>query len=91
MPTRPHDNMLKAALLGMAGEAAKPAQSLTGASDASIRPPSRQGKRIISAYVSADAARQLRLLVADRDSTTQALIEEALNDLFRKYDRAAIA
>lgn len=91
MSTRPHANKLKAAMLGMADPlpaappAAEPAPKVAGV------PPSRQGKRVVSAYVSADAARQLRLLAAERDATTQALVEEALNDLFRKYNKSAVA
>ena len=55
------------------------------------RPPSRRGKRVVSAYIEATAAKQLRLLGVEQDTSTQALIEEALNDLFRKYNRSAVA
>lgn len=99
MTTRPHDhktNRLKEALRGMADPALP--SSATAAPDvtiqhrsASTRPPSRQGKRVVSAYIDATAAKQLRQLSADLDRSTQALVEEALNDLFRKHNRSAIA
>lgn len=85
-------NRLKAALRGMADPVdptppAAPDVMITHPS----RPPSRQGKRVVSAYVAPLAARQLRQLSADLDRSTQSLIEEALNDLFRKHNLSAIA
>lgn len=53
--------------------------------------PSRRGKRNVSAYIDASAAKQLRILAAEREASTQSLLEEALNDLFRKYGKSAIA
>ena len=37
------------------------------------------------------AARQLKHLAVERDATIQALLAEALNDLFRKHGRLPIA
>ena len=55
------------------------------------RPPSRKGKKIISGYFDPAVARQLKQLALDQDSTVQALLSEALNDLFEKYQKKPIA
>jgi hypothetical protein len=44
----------------------------------------------VSAYLEPTAAKQLRLLSAEADRSTQSLVEEALNDLFRKYGKSAL-
>jgi Antitoxin-like ribbon-helix-helix len=51
----------------------------------SKRPPSREGKRVLSIYVDPLAWKQLRQLALDNDTTTQALGEEAINLLFTKH------
>ena len=100
MSTEPRVNKLKAAMQGMAGPALPPTVTVPQAAEVravevetrkTTLAPSRRGKRNVSAYVDAAAAKQLRILAASHDTTTQALLEEALNDLFRKYDRSAIA
>lgn len=48
------------------------------------RPPSREGKRILSIYLEPLAWKQLRQLALDHETTTQALGEEAINLLFAK-------
>ena len=48
-------------------------------------PPSRAGKASITAYFAPAVRRQLRRLAADRDTTLQALLGEAVNDLFAKH------
>lgn len=53
--------------------------------------PSRVGKRSVSGHFTPEVARQLRILAAETDRTSQDLLEEALNDLFRKYAKSAIA
>ena len=52
---------------------------------------SRIGKRSISGHVNPEVQKQLRLLAADLDRSHQSLLDEALNDLFRKYNVGAIA
>lgn len=91
MSTSPHVNKLKAAMQGMAAVEALPAMEAPEAAPSSQRAPSRLGKRVVSAYIAPAAAKQLRLLAAETDRSTQALVEEALNDLFRKYNKSAIA
>lgn len=90
-------NKLKAAMQGMSGEtplniaaaqASPPAKTPAPTLD---RAPSRRGKRVVSAYIDPTAAKQLRLLAVELETSTQALVEEALNDLFRKHNRSAIA
>ena len=48
-------------------------------------PPSRAGKASVTAYFAPTVRRQLRRLAADRDTTLQALLGEAVNDLFAKH------
>ncbi len=48
-------------------------------------PPSRAGKASVTAYFAPEVRRQLRRLAADRDTTLQALLGEAVNDLFAKH------
>ena len=49
---------------------------------------SRQGRRHVGAYVPPAVARQLRVLAAQEDSSTQALIEQAIELLFRSRAKA---
>ena len=52
---------------------------------------SRQGRRHVGAYVTPDVARQLRVIAAREDSSTQALIVEAIEMLFRHRDASPVA
>jgi hypothetical protein len=49
------------------------------------RPPSREGKRVLSVYLDPLAWKQLRQLALDTETSTQALGEEAVNLLFAKH------
>jgi hypothetical protein len=62
------------------GEASKPV------SQGSYMAPSREGKTNITAYLSPDYKSSLRLIQARTGKSLQALVAEALNDLFGKYD-----
>jgi hypothetical protein len=53
--------------------------------------PSRVGKRQIGAHFAPEVGRAMKLLAAEHDSTVQALMREALNDLFVKYGKRPIA
>jgi len=55
------------------------------------RPPSREGKRVLSVYLKPEAWKQLRMLSVNLESPTQALGEEAINLLFEKYRLNRIA
>ena len=46
---------------------------------------SRAGKASVTGYFAPEVRRQLRRLAADKDTTIQALLGEALNDLFAKH------
>lgn len=48
--------------------------------------PSREGKTNITAWLSPDYKASLRLIQSKENRSMQALIAEALNDLFAKYD-----
>ncbi len=51
------------------------------------QPPSRQGKKAITGHFAPAVSRQLKQIALDHDTTVQALLAEALNDLFVKYDK----
>ena len=51
---------------------------------------SRQGTRLIGGHFSPDVAKQFRILVAEEETTGQALLEEALSDLFVKKGKKSI-
>jgi hypothetical protein len=53
--------------------------------------PSREGKSNVTGYFPPAVKKQLRILAADRDTTIQDLLAEALNDLFAKYGKPEIA
>jgi hypothetical protein len=55
------------------------------------RPPSREGKSAVTFYVDPTAAKQLRRLCLDDDTSIQAVMVEALNDLFTKRGLGRIA
>lgn len=93
MSAGPRVNTLKLAMQGMQAVEPEPLPveaAVKAVAPSPVRPPSRQGKRVVSAYLEPTAAKQLRLLSAEADRSTQSLVEEALNDLFRKYGKSAI-
>ncbi len=55
------------------------------------QPPSRQGKKAITGHFEPAVSRQLKQIALDNDTTVQALLGEALNDLFVKYKKNPIA
>ena len=55
------------------------------------RPPSRQGKRVLSIYLKPEAWKQLRMLSVNLERPSQSLGEEALNLLFEKHRLNRIA
>jgi antitoxin-like ribbon-helix-helix protein len=52
--------------------------------------PSRDSKHLIGGHFPKAVAKQLRLIAVEDDTTIQALLEEALDDLFVKKGRAKI-
>jgi hypothetical protein len=55
------------------------------------RTPSRIGKKTVAAHFDPAVSKQLKLIGIERDQSTQALLREALNDLFLKYGKSPIA
>jgi hypothetical protein len=53
--------------------------------------PSRIGKKTVAAHFDPAVSRQLKQLGLDKDTSTQALLREAINDLFAKYGKPPIA
>ena len=53
--------------------------------------PARRGRTGITTFLAEEAHRQLRQLALDERRSGQKLIIEAINDLFRKYNRLPIA
>lgn len=51
-------------------------------------PPSRRGKRPVTAWMPEGAVWQLQRLAREKSTTIQRLISEAVSDLFRKYGLA---
>lgn len=80
-----------APVMGSTEAPAEAVQASTAAPAKTHRPKSREGKRVVSVYVSEAAWKQLRLLGIDLGLSTQALGEEALNLLFEKHRRNRIA
>lgn len=54
-------------------------------------PPSRQGKKFVGAYFDSEVSKQLKILAAETEKTSQALLGEALNLLFERYRKNPIA
>ncbi len=55
------------------------------------RRPGRAGTRLIGGHFPPEVARQLRMLAAEEDTTVQSLLEEAIDLLFVKKGKSAIA
>ncbi len=57
----------------------------------STKPPSRRGKKTIAGHFDPAVSVQIKQLALERGGTVQALLAEALNDLFIKYNKPHIA
>ncbi len=55
------------------------------------RPPSRVGKKPVTAYLEKTAHKQLRSLGLDLEKSSQEMIIEALNDYFELHGRDRLA
>jgi hypothetical protein len=53
--------------------------------------PSREGKKAITGFFDPAVSRQLKQIALEEDSNIQALLREALNDLFVKRGKSPIA
>jgi len=54
-------------------------------------PPSRVGKRLISAFVAPEVLKQFKLTVLENDSTIQETLVELINEYFRRNGKPPIA
>jgi creatinine amidohydrolase/Fe(II)-dependent formamide hydrolase-like protein len=69
----------------------KPATAVLPAQSKAFYAATRLGKKKATATLSEAAHTQLKALSVDRHTTVEALLTEAINDLFRKHGKAAIA
>ncbi|TXN40694.1 hypothetical protein FV232_24640 [Methylobacterium sp. WL30] len=76
-----------------AAASALPLAALRDAASANRYPKAstREGKRVVTAYVSPEAFRQLKRLAADTDAQQQDLLVEGINLLFEKHGLSRIA
>lgn len=92
--------MSKRPLLSDAVKARQPAQlpqaaplptALAVSTTEASKPASRIGTRMLGFHVPEPVQRQFKILAAEQGKTVQALLQEAVNDLFRKHDKEPIA
>jgi hypothetical protein len=77
---------LQRALDGKQPKITQPEAGVTSARRESYMAPSREGKTNITAYLAPGFKSSLRLIQARNGASLQALVAEALNDLFVKYN-----
>jgi hypothetical protein len=84
---------LQSATRGAEAAPTAPSGNTTSATVTSIgsRVPSRVGKKTVAAHFDPAVSKQLKHLGLERDSSTQDLLREAINDLFTKYGKPPIA
>ena len=90
---------LRRAILDQAGRGSagkgtargSPPEDATAPAPRRTAQPGRVGKVSVTGYFAPEVRRQLRRLAADADTTIQALLAEALNDLFAKHGAPEIA
>ncbi len=58
------------------------------AGDPAQKKTSRDGTKLVGGHFPPEISRQLKVLAAQRDTTCQELLHEALRDLFMKYGRS---
>ena len=54
-------------------------------------PPSRRGRRAVTIYLDPEAHTQLKIVALEQGSSAQALVTEAINNLFEHYGKPRIA
>jgi hypothetical protein len=72
-------------------EPAPKAPALSGGAENPHYRPGRANKSNVTGYFPGEVKKQLRLLAAERETTIQRLLAEALNDLFAKNGKPEIA
>lgn len=76
---------------GEAATAVKAPSSPATVTAIGTRTPSRIGKKTVAAHFDPAVSKQLKLIGLEADRSTQALLREAINDLFVKYGKSPIA
>jgi hypothetical protein len=89
-------NLAAALQTATRGGDAAPIAHVANATPATVTPigsraPSRVGKKTVAAHFDPAVSKQLKHLGLERDTSTQALLREAINDLFNKYGKPPIA
>jgi hypothetical protein len=90
-------NAMQASAKSAASQAQTPIESATLATPAKTYPenphyrPGRAQMSNVTGYFPPAVKKQLRMLAAERETTIQALLAEAMNDLFAKYGKPEIA
>ena len=69
---------------------AKPPTPTEAETPAKFYRPSRDGRRFLGGHFDPTVVRQMKMLAVEEDTTTQALLEEALNLLFVKKGKGKI-
>lgn len=82
--------LLSAAIKGKQ-EASTSSSPETKPADSATLAPSRIGTKMLGFHVPEPVQRQFKVLAAEQGKTVHALLQEAVNDLFRKYDKGTIA
>jgi hypothetical protein len=67
--------------------AAKAAASITRNGEPKRDRPDRAGQRLIAAHFDGDTFKSFKILCAEEGATTQAMVSEAIELLFRKYHK----
>lgn len=83
--TEPSSLPVAAPILVVAGAVPK---KLASKPAATFHAATRAGKKKVTAPLAPEDHKRLRRLALDRDATTEALLVEAINDLFAKYGLA---
>ena len=60
-------------------------------SKSETRATSRMGKKVVAGHFDKEAVKQLKQIALNNDQSLQAVLTEALNDLFEKYQFKPIA
>ena len=82
-------NLRKSAFTNVAQDVVKPAARPPLETPKSY-PPHRQGKKAIISYHAPELSDELKRLAIDQRTTLQALVDEGLQDLLRKYGRHGV-
>lgn len=67
--------------------AAQPVAAPVSAPQVPARTPARVGKKAVSGYFTPELSRTIHLLALEQNTSLQALLGEALDDLLRKYGK----